>query len=262
MELSLDLALRPGSAALGSSAISQPGPISFVGSAPVVAANDGGAISIAFANLRDAAGATPTVAAGDFVIVAYGTSVGVDQDISMATAGYTEVADLYANAGAADANLGVFRKFLTVPLDTAAAPTTVTGSSVSNIATAFVFRGVNSVSPLDTTVATATGTGSSLPDPGAVTPVTPGAWIVVIGEGSHPGTVGGVAYTLPADLSATTNHWRSGAADGETNNVILGVGLKTDWASGAFDPAVWTGGTTGVNDGWAAVTLVLKPGPF
>lgn len=233
------------------------GSISFVGSAPVQNAINGGAITINYSSLKDAAGATPTVLQDDLVIFACGSSTGSDLDMQMSTAGYTEICDLYANAGSADANLGVFYKKMGASVDTTAAAVTNTGSSVSNIATMFVFRGVNTSTPLDVTVTTATGTGSSLPDPPSITPTTAGSWIVVVGEGAHPSS--GAAYSAPGDLSSTTNHWRSDTAAPESNSCMIGVGLKTDWSSGAFNPAVWTGGSSGVNDGWAACTIALRP---
>jgi hypothetical protein len=68
----------------------------------------------------------------------------------------------------------------------------------------------------------------------------------------------GAVYTNPGDLSSTTDHFQTfNGAD--TNDATIGVGLKTNWVSGAFDPAAFGGGTG--SGSWAAVTMALRPAP-
>lgn len=103
----------------------------------------------------------------------------------------------------------------------------------------------------------AAGTNSSVPNGASVTPTVAGSWIGVFGAGGLNSAI--TAYTKPADLSATANHWFQGAGDTQTQRVQIGAGWKTDWASGAFDPAAFGGGTTTARASWCASTLVVIP---
>jgi hypothetical protein len=103
----------------------------------------------------------------------------------------------------------------------------------------------------------ATGGNTGVPNPPAITPSTAGSWIVVAGAGSSSSNVNN-PFTNPGDLSATTNHFKSAWFD-DTNEAVAGIGIKTDWAAGAFDPAQWTGGHADAANAWCAVTMALRP---
>jgi hypothetical protein len=236
--------------------------ISFVGSMTPVGANNGGNVVLTFtgaSGLLDAAGAQATLAQNDVVVCAYASSG--TADLAMAGAfsggGGTEVHEGYSDS-TIDTNLGLYYKVMTATPDTTFTATGPTGSSNATIATAFAFRGVDAT-VLDVTFVAgshfASGNGVTNPNAPAITPSTAGAWILVAGAGSINGT--GAAFTNPGDLSATTNHFRSGN-HAETNDCAIGVGLKTNWASGAFDPAAWTGGATAAGSTWAAIVIALK----
>jgi hypothetical protein len=200
-------------------------------------------------------GGAPAIAVGDLAIIAW--SVGATTDKAPATpSGYTEAANLYSN-NTVDANLVIWYKIL----DSAdvATPQVLIPQSGNNADgrsyAVYVFRGVDQTTPFDVATQTATGTGTTAGNPPSITPTTAGAWIVVA-VGGAAGT--GAVYTNPGDLSSTTDHFQTfNGAD--TNDATIGVGLKTNWVSGAFDPAAFGGGTG--SGSWAAVTMALRPAP-
>jgi hypothetical protein len=236
--------------------------ISFVGSMAPVGVNNGGDVTLTFtgaSGLLNAAGAQATLATGDVVVCAYASSGTADLAMAgtFSGGGGTEVHEAYSNAPANDANLAVYYKVMGGTPDTSFVGTGPTGSSNATIGTAFAFRGVDA-SVLDVTFVAgshaATGTGTTLPDAAAITPVTAGAWILVAGAGA---AAAGASYAN-SDLSATTNHFRT-LNHAEAIDIAIGVGIKTDWVSGAFNPAAWTGGNVNANNGWCAITIALKP---
>lgn len=104
----------------------------------------------------------------------------------------------------------------------------------------------------------AVGTNSALANAPSATPTVAGSWVAVFGAGGYNAAFS-ADYGTPGDLSATTSHWRTGRAETLTQKVIFGAGLKTNWTSGAFDPAAWTGPSTNNRQAWAASTLVIPP---
>ncbi len=229
--------------------------ISFVGSLPAVGANNGGNVTLTFSNLVDAAGAAATLLQNDVVVCAYASSGTADAAMSTSSSGWTEVSpEAYAN-GTIDTNLAVYYKVMGVSPDTSFVAVGPGGASNGTMGVAMAFRGVDAA-VLDVAVPTpAAGTATSVPNAPAITPATSGAWPVVIGAGA---AAAGATFGH-TDLSSTTNHFRTGN-HAETNDIAIGIGIKTDWASGAFDPAVWTGGNANASNSWAAFSLALKPG--
>jgi hypothetical protein len=229
--------------------------IAFRGSATATATN-GGNTSLSLGSLADASGSSVSVQNGDFVVIVYTVASTADRAMSESTGTWTEQTELYADGSTQDANVAVYTKFWST-----GDPTSVTlvGSGQAADSTAAVciaFSGVNTATPLDVAIQTATGTGTGRPNAPSITPSTAGAWIVVCGGSAH---IGGVApFTNPGDLSTTTNHFRSTGAN-DNNDVSVGIGLKTNWTSGAFDPSQWTGGSTGAGAAWCAVSLALRP---
>jgi hypothetical protein len=233
--------------------------ISFVGSMAPVSALNGGNVTLTFtgaSGLLNTAGAQATLAQNDVVVVAYACSGTADHAMSTTSTGWTEISpEAYAN-GTNDTNLAVYWKVMGSTPDTSFVAVGPTGASNGTVATAFAFRGVDTTTPLDVSVPTpATGTGTnSIPNAPSITPTTAGAWIAVIGAG-----VAGTGATFGhTDLSTTTNHFRT-LNLAETIDIAIGMGIKTDWSSGAFDPAVWTGGNANAANSWAAFTIALRP---
>ena len=229
--------------------------ISFVGSLPPVGANNGGNVTLSFSNLVNSAGGAATLQQGDIVVCAYACSGTADHAMSTSSAGWNEISpEVYAN-GTIDTNLAVYWKIMGASPDTSFVAVGPGGTSNGTIAVAFAFRGAHATTPFSIAATTATGTGTSVPNPASITPTTAGSWPICIRAGVA-GT--GAAFTVPADLSSTTNHFRS-ANHAETNDVAIGLGFKTNWASGAFDCAAFGGGNVNASNSWGAISLVLEP---
>jgi hypothetical protein len=231
--------------------------ISFVGSLPTVAAANGGNVTLTFSNLRDAANVQPTLVQNDvvFAIFAWGNTADY---VAPTISGWTLLDDKYANGSTNDTNLAVYYKRMGAVPDTAITATGPGGSANSSVGVAFALRGVDITTVIDTYVSgthSTTGTGTGAINPLAITPASAGAWIAVVGALANPA---GATLTNGGDLSATTNHFRTGTSP-DTTDISVGVGLKTDWASGAFDPAAWSGGgARAAGDSWAAITFSIK----
>lgn len=195
-------------------------------------------------------GLASSASAGDIVIAVFATGSIADRTLSITdgTNAYTLInTELYANS-TNDTNLRVAYKVLT------GADASVTFGPTGNAADAasmavHVWRGVDTATPLDVASISATGTGTGRPNPAAITPLTPGA-IVIVAAGS---AAAAGAIFISTDLS----NFRTATSIG-TYDAMVGIGSKS-WTSGAFDPAQFGGGTTGTGDSWAAITLVLRP---
>lgn len=232
--------------------------IGFVGSLAPVGANNGGNVTLAFSNLQDSGGSAASLQQGDVVVCAYASSGTADAAMSTSSTGWTEVHENYANGSSVDTNLALYYKVMGASPDTSFVGVGPGGSSNATIGVAFAFRGVDGAvidTAFNAVSHSATGTGTTKPNPPAITPTTAGAWIVVAGAG---GSGAGAAFTNPGDLSGTTNHFRS-SNHAETNDMAIGLGIKTNWSSGAFDPAAWGGGADAAGASWASIVITLKP---
>jgi hypothetical protein len=234
--------------------------ISFVGSLPTVAVANGGNVTLTFSNLRDAAGVQPTLAQNDVIVAVFAWGNTADYTAPTIT-GWALLDDKYANGSTNDTNLAVYYKKMTASPDTAVTATGPGGAANSSIGVAFAFRGVDTTTAIDTYVSgthSTTGTGTGAINPLAITPATAGAWIAVVGALANPI---GANLSNGGDLSATTNHFRTGTSP-DTTDISVGFGIKTDWVSGPFDPAAWSGGgTRAAGDSWAAITFAIKAQP-
>jgi hypothetical protein len=198
--------------------------------------------------------------ANDLILVSYamGGSANPDFDMSMVTAGYTEVADLFADS-VQECNFGVFYKEHNGS-DTNAV---CTGTGIADNAGAgmcMVFRGVKLVAnggPFDVTSATATGTGTFSPNPPSIDHSNgSGIWIVIAGGAGH--TLGAAGtYTFPTNY--TTNGVSQGCLN-DTDDVTVGMSYRESGFADPEDPGVMT--HSGVDDAffaWGAVTMALSP---
>lgn len=229
--------------------------ISFLGSLPVVSSTNGGAITLTFSNFVDSAGSSITLLQDDVVVIGVGAATAFDATMATSSSGWTKVGETYANGSNSDANGAIFYKRMGASPDTSFVFSAVGGSTSSVAATAIVFRGVNTSTIEDVTATTATGTGTGVPDPPSITPATAGSWPVVFAMGAT-----GVAptnITNPGDLSSTTNHFRNGTST-DTFSPQIALGFKDNWTSGAFDCAVFGGGTALAGDSWASTVIALR----
>jgi hypothetical protein len=228
--------------------------ISFVGSSPVTTTSNGADVTVNFTSIVTTAGATATILQDDLVVAVFGSSRSIDLAMQTLSSGWTEATEIYSG-GTQPTNLAVYHKVMGATPDTSFVADGGASGAEACAVVLFVFRGVDTTTPLDVAVVTATGANTTNYDAPSITPSTAGAWIMVAGAGVSPI---GAAYTLPADLSATTNHFRSDNRT-ETADLALAAGIKTDWVSGAFNPTTISGGVSNTGDSWAAVTLALRP---
>lgn len=226
--------------------------IQFVGSAiSARAGSTSGTVTLSLTGLTG--GIAAAAASGDFILAAFGSSAASNVDLSITdgTSDYTSVANLYAN-DSRDTNLQVSYKFSTGDTTTTFGPTG--GASQDGVIAVYVFRGVNATTPMDVTATTVETLNTLAADPPTITPSTSGAYIVAVGAAGHRGGSG--TYSS-SDLTDFIQHNTNAASD----RCTLGIGQKTDWTSGAFDPAAF--GITGFSDStaysYAAVTMALRP---
>jgi hypothetical protein len=213
--------------------------------------------TVNFSSLLNASGATPTLQAGDYVLVAVEVASTVDRTQAQLTpSGYTALhTDDYRN-DSNDSNFLVSGKFMPTTPDTSVAIPASNATTAGVAYAIYVFRGVNATTPMDATPVVTGATNTGVANAAAITPVTPGAWIAVFAGAA---VAAGAVFTNPTGMSTTTNHFRSATITTTTNDANIGGALKTDWVSGAFDPAAF-GGSTSTNTGsWSAVTLALRP---
>lgn len=200
-------------------------------------------------------GLASSVSAGDVIVVVTGISTtGIARrNVGVSTAGYTELTDLFSDDGY-EATMAVAYKVA----DGTETSLTVLGSGSSNrgAATAVqVWRGVSSSSPIDATTTTATGLNSLVPNAPAITPVTAGAVIIACGLGASASS-NTTALTTPSGMSNGISV--NGA--GTNTSCKTAIASYSNWTSGAYDPAAWTGGgTDSVDYAWCAATVALKP---
>jgi len=108
------------------------------------------------------------------------------------------------------------------------------------------------------TTAAPANPNTSVPNPPSNTPTVAGSFILCAGAGGSSAAQN--AHTVPTGLSATTNHFRAmNNTSSGTNRVQTSAGIKTDWASGAFDCPAFPGGSSAATSSWAAATLVIPP---
>jgi len=197
-------------------------------------------------------GIDSTARGGDLVVAAYGLGLdfGTPGDI---TSGYTEICNLFVSDTNALQFLVKYKVMTSTP-DTTVTFGTTGASAENGMAKAVaVFRGVNAT-PLDVTSTTASSANSVLANPPSITPVTPGAWIVCVGGGGH-NQGDGATFTNSELLNFITIGANGGSDDG-----LIGVGYKSDWTSGAFDPVAFGfSASNSTNYSWAAVSIALRP---
>lgn len=196
------------------------------------------------------------LATDDLVVVAYaiGDNDNLDFTMAMVTAGYTKVADLFAN-DAQDCNLGVFWKIMGATPDTSVVVDGQGGTDAAVAAVAMFFRGVDTTTPMDVTPTTATAINTMHPNPPSIDHLNPaGLWTVIAGASGHT-LAGAGTYTFPTGY--TTDAIDRGADD--TSDVTVGMGYRTNPAD-PEDPGVMThSGADSTSFANCAATLALRP---
>jgi len=184
------------------------------------------------------------IANEDSVYVAYVQGGSTDLNLSIVTAGYTELADLFSN-DTTDCNFGVFRKIMGVTPDSDVVCDNV-GNSSTIAGVEHVWTGADQTTPEDATTTTATGIDAAAPDSPSIVTATPAAIVLAIGGSSE------------ADATVV-------APTGYSNQIDRALGLTVGMASksvaspGTEDPAVWTNFSGNANDSWCAATVAVRP---
>ncbi|OGE98126.1 MAG: hypothetical protein A3G89_01015 [Candidatus Doudnabacteria bacterium RIFCSPLOWO2_12_FULL_42_9] len=191
---------------------------------------------------------------GDLVIVATGFGSTSNGNPGVSTAGYTEVADLWAN-DSNDGNFSVNWKIMGSTPDTDVTCVGSGNAAHGAVCVVHVWRGVDQTTPMDVTDVEDTGNnGTAPPNCGSITPTTSGAYVICA---ALQGTA--AADTSIAAPSGYGNQVDISVDPGTAGTV--GIASKA-WTSGAEDPAAWASWATANTDGWGAVTLALRPATF
>ncbi len=223
--------------------------ISFVGSceAPADATPNGASVTLTL----------PTMQQDDLVIIAYsaGDNDNVDENMSMTTAGYTEVEDLFAN-DTQDLDLGVYWKVMGASPDTTAVATGVGGTDAAIAAVCMVFRGVDTTTPMDVTPVGGATTNTMNANPGAINHNNPaGVWAVAVGASGYA-TASGRTYTFPTGY--TTDAIDNESVD--TSFTSVGIGYRSSGVSDPEDPGTMTlSGSDSTSFAAATTTIALRP---
>jgi hypothetical protein len=226
--------------------------ISYVGGAFLPAAAGISATNSTISLTGLTGGISSSAVVGDIVILA--AVVNSSTNLTFSASGYTSVADLFEGTTSNDVNLGVFYKVLTAA-DTTANISWGSATALNGV-TAYVWRGVNAITPLDATSTTAVLFGGT-PDSPSITTVTANAVVISIG-----GCVGDAAnYVNLTAPSGMGNYLLSVARDTSSNpRGQLGMASVSRPTSGAYNPAAFGGGFTGLfSSSSAAVTMALRP---
>ena len=199
-------------------------------------------------------GSRSAVQADDLVIAIYATASTVDRTLTITdgTNPYALIGtELYSGAATRDTNLRVAYKFMGATPDTATTFGPTTDADDGGAMVVLVWSGVNKTTFLDVAVATQIGSGTALADPPDVTPATLGAFVLGIGAGA---AANGAAFT-----SSDLTNFVSLTTSASLNDPMLGAGHIAWSGTGAVNPAQFGGGSTTVDDSWAAMTIALRP---
>jgi hypothetical protein len=184
---------------------------------------------------------------GDVVIVCVGFKSSVDRTLSSDT--YTKLADLKAEGGEEDAQLGVFYKRLT-DVETSTVITFNVSPNVSMRCAIHVWRNVDATNPIDVTTTTAIG-DVGVPNSPPITPVSNGAVVIAVGSAAY-GDEEGVALTVPSGM---TNFF---TAQTNSNSGIAIASVLTGTAQ-EYDPPSFGGGSLDDMNSFCAVSVALRP---
>lgn len=220
----------------------------FVGGKTAAILGTTGNTTVSLTDLTGGIGSAP--AENDIVVIAFAVGAGVDVDLTIVTAGYTELADIRANDDN-DANLALFWKRMTSTPDTSVDIGPTTNATYAGAYAIHVWRGIDPTTAIDVATVTATGVNTGVVDAAAITPTTAGAIILVAGASSDAATTALTSGELDNFLSS---------ASPDTIDVSVALGSKV-WTSGAFDPAAFGGGSANATASWAAITAALRPAP-
>ena len=202
-------------------------------------------------------GLASTPAAGDLVLASWCVGGTADKTLIISNTGgtaYTTVGSEQFQNDDRDPNMLTALRVMPGTPETqvrlSESPTGGTGSTADGGAYYITaWRNVHAT-PLDVAAVQNAGASTLLVNPGAITPVTAGAYIVASGCGAA--SLGGT-YTSGGDLT----DFRTANGDDGTDGIIGGG--YTAWAGGEFNAGVWSGPTDNVSFAYVATVLALQP---
>lgn len=205
-------------------------------------------------------GISSTLATGDFLWICYMVA-NANRAPALTISGnntgsYARRISILADETTADAVLQTFVKVQSGTPDTILTRSGTGNINDRGILALRAYRNVDQVTPLDLTELSATTLNTGFPDPPSITPVTAGAWVLACGNRAT--TLTTIANFTTSDLTALQADQTQGFGSGGFHCLAL-VGHKTDWTSGAVNPAAFTGPSGSLAEGACAVTYVLRP---
>lgn len=127
------------------------------------------------------------------------------------------------------------------------------------VALAHVWRGVDETTQMDVTAVSGLGINTGRPDPQPITPITPGAVVVVAGAGGTYATGVGLSnFVAPTSYAFNMVGHRSGtnvSGSGITSAIFARYWSGFD----VEDPGAFTSGSAATQNAWTAVTIALRP---
>lgn len=225
--------------------------IQYVGGA-IASGRDSGTITINFSSLANGIGGG--VQTGDVVVAVTALGKGSNVTMTMSTAGYTTLFDLYAD-DSEDINLGVFYKVMGSTPDTSA---TTGNSMASNDTTVFgiqVWRRVNTSTPIGVSNS-ATSNNSGNANPPSITTGTKGSLVIAIGAAGHSSNV--VVATQGGDLENFITAGQNAGGSDSTLGVGSVISSPTRPAGTSVDPIAFVIENSSVAS-WASATFELIP---
>ena len=99
------------------------------------------------------------------------------------------------------------------------------------------------------------------PNPAAITPTTAGAWVLSLGGDATPGNTGVMTEGYAGGAGNMTELWSWQDDDifGGSEGSEVAFAYYTDWTSGSFDPAAFSGFTQENNNHGIQASMVLRP---
>lgn len=198
-------------------------------------------------------GSDTSPSTGDYVIIFGAASSGTDQDVTISDGTYTALGvDIY-QSDTFKVNTNVFGKVQGATPDTSVSINGASNSTGGNSAVAVVLRGVNATTQMDVALVSTGALNTALADAPSITPSTAGAWIICgggIAQDTSPGT-----FTGPANMTG----YHQASAVGSSRGNVAWAAIKTDWASGAFNPDPLTGGNESTSFAYGAFALAVRP---
>ena len=193
-------------------------------------------------------GVDTTARANDLVIVAFAVGSTTDRDLSLNTAGYTEITDIYIDtSNPVDGNLAVFYKVMGSTPDTTVVSNPTGSANDGGAMVVHVFRNVDLTNIFAGTTTSTTTQGITSPNPPAIT-TTVGDSVVM--------AISGVFDANTTNLSSTQLSGFTTVSGSDTNSATLGAGFLTTATVGSVDPTSITG--TLLSDSSISVTLALR----